>query len=730
MTPPKSQDPEVQDLFAKYKKKLSEQLDISPEASPKIYSREYKEFKHEMMSKKMTFYEKACQFSEKILKLKPDKKKAPLIQEAIDIAHLNMTPGGSVSFSILGPIMLILIGSLFSFAIFNSMFFVVFFFIIGLAIIKPLADYPFYLANNWRMKASNQMVLCIFYVVTFMRHTSNLEMAISFAADHLTPPLSTDLKKVMWNVESNKFESIKESLDAYLETWRKWNLEFIEAFHLVESSLYEPSEERRLTLLDKSLDVILTETYEKMLHFAHNLGSPITMLHMLGIILPILGLVILPLAVNFMGEIHWYHIASLYNILLPIGVFLMGKSILSKRPTGYGDTDISETNPELKRYRNVSINFLGMKISINPLVLSISLGAVLLLIGLSPLIMNMMGVPDFGFGPEDSSTSCLQRFCMMGYRVSKATTGPDVGKEIGPFGLGASVLSLALTLGAGLSIGLYYKLRSKNVIKIREKAKKLEEEFASALFQLGNRLGDGLPAEIAFGRVAEVMQDTVSGSFFSLVSNNIRKLGMSVKDAIFNEKTGALVYFPSKLIESSMKMLIESIKKGPKVSAQALVNISRYIKEIHKVNERLKDLMAEIISSMKSQIKFMTPAIAGIVIGITSMITSIIGKLSTQLSQFAEEGTATGAQSTIISMFGDGIPTYYFQLVVGIYVVQIIYVLTVLSNSIENGSDKLAEKYSLGTNMIKSTFLYCTVALIVMMLFNLIAGQIMRATGM
>ncbi len=32
-------------------------------------------------------------------------------------------------------------------------------------------------------------------------------------------------------------------------------------------------------------------------------------------------------------------------------------------------------------------------------------------------------------------------------------------------------------------------------IDLVNETKKLEDEFASALFQLGNRLGDGLPAE-------------------------------------------------------------------------------------------------------------------------------------------------------------------------------------------------------------------------------------------
>jgi len=88
---------------------------------------------------------------------------------------------------------------------------------------------------------------------------------------------------------------------------------------------------------------------------------------MMGIILPILGLVILPLMVAFMEGVKWYHIAAIYNIGLPIGVYFMGKRILSTRPTGYGDTDISEDNPELKKYKNLIIHLGPLEIKINPL---------------------------------------------------------------------------------------------------------------------------------------------------------------------------------------------------------------------------------------------------------------------------------------------------------------------------------------------------------------------------
>jgi len=615
------------------------------------------------------------------------------------------------------PIAVLILGALFSLLI-GSFFFILIFIVFSITLIVVLNRLPSFLANNWRMKASNQMVLCIFYVVTFMRHTSNLENAIEFASEHLSPPLSLDLKKVIWDVEAGKYESVKASLDAYLETWKKWNSEFVEAFHLVESSLYETADERRLAMLDKSLDVILTETYEKMLHYAQNLKSPITMLHMMGVILPILGLVILPLIVSFMENVKWWHIATLYNVILPVVVYYFGKNILSKRPTGYGDTDISEINPELKKYKNIIVSIGGFELQIQPIFICVIIGAIFALIAFTPLILHTLN-PSPGF-----DINLPFGIKLLEYRESNTTPG----KIIGPFGLGAALLSLCFPLALAFSIGLYYRLRSKNVIKIREKTKKLEDEFASALFQLGNRLGDGLPAEIAFQKVANVMGDTTSGNFFKLVANNISRLGMSVKQAIFDPQTGALVYFPSNIIQSSMQVLIQSIRKGPIIAAQALMNISRYIKEIHKVNERLKDLMADVISDMKSQIHFLTPAISGVVIGITSMITYILGALSGNIQNLGTSEIG-GRITDIASLFGDGIPTYYFQAVIGIYVFQIVFLLTQLSNGIENGADKLGEKNALGHNLMRSTVLYCLIAAVVMLIFNMIASRIVTVTG-
>lgn len=733
---PISED-ELKRISAKYKERLKKEISKKVEKEIKkskvddndldfepTKSVEYKDFLRENMPAHLTIYEKLCNYAEKSLKLKPNKKKEEKLKKEIETSHLSITPSGAISFSILYPVLFILIGSILSLLLFNSMFFLLFCMIIGLIAMVALQNLPEFIATNFRMKASNQMVLCIFYVVTYMRHTSNLERAIEFAAEHIAPPLSYDLKKVLWDVETGKYESVKMSLDAYLETWREYNMEFIESFHLIMSSLYETSEERRLSLLDKSLEVILDETFERMLHYAQNLKSPITMLHMLGIVMPILGLVILPLMVNFLGGVKWYHISFIYNIILPIVVYFMGKGILSKRPSGYGSTDFSLLKPELKKYSNIVIRTSNKSIYIPAIYVSGFLFILLLLIGLLPLILHYTLMP----GVNEAKIGGLE---ILGYRIS--STNPD--KIIGPYGIVASILSLFLTLAVGLGLGTYYAFLSKNLIIIRNKTLELEKEFGSAIFQLGNRIGDGFPAEIAFSKVADTLEGTMSGKFFKEVSQNILSLGMSVKDAIFDSEKGVIKRFPSNLIESSMKVLIQSIKKGPQIAAQAMVSVSNYIKQMHRVEERLKDLMADVISDMKSQISFLTPAIAAIVIGITSMITNILGKLSASVRVITEEGgeAAQGAAggstiATLANMFGDGIPTYFFQIIVGLYVVQIIFILTILENGIENGADKLNEKHLLGKNLKRGVLLYCFISLVIMIIFNIIASVIMEST--
>jgi hypothetical protein len=728
---------EVRKILEKYDKRLRNSIDLEATTLPdnQAFSKEYEIFKEEALDKTSTFYERACKKAGKIIRVEPKEAERNKLKESIEAAHLDVTPAEAYSFGVIAGLIVIvlaLIVAIFPF-IFNmvitggadtaklKIFFPFVLMVAGAFIIKPVSNLPHYLANKWRIEAGNQMVLCILYIVMYMRHTSNLEHAIKFAGQHVGYPLSLDLRKIFWDVESGKYSTMKESLEVYLSGWKDYNLEFVESFHLIESSLYESSEQRRLELLDKSLEVMLEGSYNSMLNYAHNLQSPITMLHMLGIILPILGLVVFPLVAAFLqGALKWYHLMILYNILLPVIVFFVGTNLLAKRPVGQANTDILKQNPSLKQYQKLNIGSEDKPVYVNPKHIAFFIIFIFVLLGFLPLILH------YANPSLDTLTvgSGALSFSVLDY---KCNTLGSVRTCVGPYGLGALLLSLLIPLGIAIGLAFYYRTLTKKLMVIKKETETLEQEFSGSLFQLGNAVEDGVPAELAFEKVAGNLAGTRTGDFFKLVGLNIRKLGMGIQDAIFDKQRGAILRYPSGLIESSMKVLIEGSRKGPKIVAKSLISISDYVDRIEKVNRRLKDLLADIISSMKSQITFLTPVIAGIVVGVATMVTTIINKLSGTLA-----GGGVDASQQMGSLAGmadilditNVIPGFYFQLVVGLFVVEMVYILTVLSNSIEKGVDKLSEQNSMGRNMLIGVGLYVLISLIGIIVFTILAGGI------
>ena len=92
----------IEDLYRKYgvpDKALKPSKPIKGADDIFITSREYKIFTKQEKSKWISFYEKACKVSGKLLQLKLAPEEEAKVVKAIDIAELDVTPGGVASFS-------------------------------------------------------------------------------------------------------------------------------------------------------------------------------------------------------------------------------------------------------------------------------------------------------------------------------------------------------------------------------------------------------------------------------------------------------------------------------------------------------------------------------------------------------------------------------------------------------------------------------------------------------
>ncbi len=710
---------DARDILRKYERKIEQELSDFKETSGS-YSREYMKFKQEMFPE-LSRYERYCATFGNIIRIRLAKKDEKKIRKYLNVAHLSVEPGQAVGLALFSFLAVFFIGIILSTAIFmlTDTFPVVFMLLMLLTsafVFYYTLTFPQRLANLWRLKASSQMVPCMLYIVVYMKHTSNLERAIEFASQHLQPPLALDLKKIFWDVEIGKYSTIKASLDAYLERWREDSPEFIEAFHLVESSLYEPIEAKRIETLERALQVILDGIYERMLKYTHEIRAPLTNVYMLGIILPTLGLALLPLASALLqGMISWYHIFVLFNLIIPFFVFYMTNEILMKRPGGYGETELLELNPYYHEF-----------VSRRPYWIALAVALPLFIIGLLPLLFGYTSFPEILGLPKDFSMSSFKFLGTKFFDFRETANG-----VMGPFGIGAVLLSLFIPLSIAIFFAISYSLKTRNLIKAREETKKIEEEFASSLFQLGNRLAEGIPAEIAFSHMQAISRGMSVEGFYRIANSNIQNLGMNLEQAIFDKKRGAIVYYPSTLIATSMSILVEGVKKGLKIAADSLMSISQYIKNIHKINERMRDLLAEIVSDMKSNATFLAPLLAGVVVGLASMITLILGKLGSLLLSGQAVEVAGVELGTIMQLFNIEaiIPPYFLQIAIGLYIIQVIFILTNAIITVESGVDKLKVVHQTARNLKLSITLYLLVALFAILVLSIVASVALGGLG-
>lgn len=681
-------------LRKKYKGKLERQLNPKSKSNTnKSYSHAYKQFKREQAGKFHLFYEFLCRKAHKILKVDIKKKDREKVEPFLRLAHFNVKPESVYSLTYLL--------SLFSFVAAIPIMIIVGLIpgvLLGLAgaifFLFYIPGYPKSTFIKWRAKASDQLVLSVMYMVIQMERVPNLELAVEFVARHTAPPVSLDFMKVLWDVESKRYPSIQESLESYVETWRDWNDDFIEATHLVEFSLQQKSEKSRKKTLKRATKVVLEGTHQHMLHYARSLQAPMQALHMLGVVLPIMALVMLPLIGAFMGQnIRWYYVAILYNIIFPLLVYYLGRDMLQKRPAGTSKEDSYTYIRE--KYTRPYIKVGGTKLNIPPIALAIVVGLLIGIPGIlyfSHLILSPMGAE----------------------ALDKAL-----------FSVKTLLLSLDLVAALGIGAGTYFFYSVHYLIKIKRKIENIEDQFPSAIFQLANRIKEKVPAEVAFSKVVRNMPKSDISGLFWLIDYNLKKQSSTLKDAIFNKKYGALSYYPSGIIKSSMSVLVDAVKRGPRAAAKSLFSISRYLTDLKRVNNRLKDLMADTTSSMRMQIALFIPLITGLVTSLDMLIVKILRGLGETLGGMTFEGgmsssaasTATAASqmnvgSELLSIFQFQymIPAFVFAVIVGVYIIQIVCIISYLLNGITRGYDRIELKYLIGRNLFIATPFYCVVA--------------------
>ncbi len=497
------------------------------------------------------------------------------------------------------------------------------------------------------------------YMIMSMKLVPNLEKAVEFTAYHGRGKIAEDLKKIVWDVQLGIYTSLSEALDDLAYRWSRFSTEFKQALMMIRASVLEATEAKRYALLDKTMETILESIKGKMEGYARALSQPSIVLFYMGVLLPLILIIVLPIASCFTGQPFGKteNLILLYNLLIPGAVFGFGWFVISKRPPTYKAPEIPDDDPRLPGKNKMYLGRLKVDVRLVVILIAIigfGLSYFLSVEGFPPksILPTERGRMPTQLIPADKSVKdalaaygypenyfieggpLYQKYIAKGLSPEKAKAKLQEAEMDFFFKPENDTTPYNLIMGSMLTIAVciafYFYFTNVYKYKLQQEYIQMESEFKDVVYVLASRLGENKPVEDAIKHTIDFLPNTLlTQKIFTRVMDNIHILGLTLDKALFDPIYGALKYCPSKMINSSMKLLVDSVSLGVQVAARTLISLSMQVANSEKVTKMLRALISEITGMMQSMAVFIAPIVLGITTSLQKVVVTTLSKIAT-----------------------------------------------------------------------------------------------------
>ncbi|MDD5163864.1 MAG: hypothetical protein PHD95_06710, partial [Candidatus ainarchaeum sp.] len=642
----------------------------------------------------------------------------PKFREAIDFLHWDLKPEELSAATKLVMIVALVIGAgagigiIFS-PLFNILmdfvqidilvyiYALVPFIALALFLAMYVQNYPINAAKDEQTKALGYVPELVGYMIMSMKLVPNLEKAVEFAASHGRGKISDDFKRILWETQIGMFHSLSEALDDLAYRWGKFSDEFKHALMMVRASVLENTEAKRYQLLDKTMETVLESIKNKMEQYARNLSQPSTVLFYVGVLLPLILIIILPVGSAFSGTPMATPLVliAIYNIGIPIITLIFAMQVIKKRPPTYVPPKIPDGFPGLPKKGQMVLGKTGLNTTM--------IAAIILIAGiLLTVAVSQQGLPPKSFMPENSpqilpSDPDAQQIILRekgdakffepgGKRYNelrsegkKDAQAKDIlAMEEQKFFMEAKndptpfilVFGIIIAIAIAFFVFMYFSSIYKR--KIQLEIMQMESEFKDSLYILASRLGENKPVEEALKHTRVFLPNLlISQRIFGKTVDNIELLGMPLEQAVFDKNYGSLKNLPSNIIQSSMKILVDSVELGVNVAARTLISLSLQLRNAEKVNKMLSTLISDVVSMMQTMVVFIAPIVLGVTTALQKVVmVTLAGIASSEITQtvgggaVSETGFSLPLKGISVEAFKTMVSPVQFLLIVTIYV--------------------------------------------------------------
>lgn len=440
-----------------------------------------------------------------------------------------------------------------------------------------LSSYPEILAKRMQAVSLGRTSQSINYMTMSLRTSPSLERAVAFASEHCDEPVSSHLKKVLWEVYMRKYATVEESLSSFAYRCGQWNDDLKNSLYVIRGAGLEQSQEGYERSLEKAHNIALSGSREKMLEFASKLSGPSTVLFALGVVLPLL-----------------------VGAMIPMQGLQM--------PTYSGSMTAAEAGGG------------GMLL---PLVFGMDIAFPLLTLLFAYTVLGKRpgtGVPPSVEGKNDAGV-----FAMAVVAGAVPLLAFMFQDRIFP---GSSLLPAMLPLlSASLFVGVYLLCYSGEAFQERKRILAVEKDLPDALFQIGSRIAEGKPLEAAFSLVAETMDNSPISPLFMEISNRL-KISHDTPEGVLFGREGVVTHHRSRVLRATMRSLMEAVKKDNATAGRTMIETSGYLKDLQRADKDIKAQLQGVVDMMRTTSMFFAPLVMGITVAMYSMLSEQFSSMS------------------------------------------------------------------------------------------------------
>jgi len=548
-----------------------------------------------------------------------------------------------------------------------SKFFTYFFGFTGVILTIAAYMYPVNIFYTQRMISyREEMLKSIMRISTYVSMNMSMEYAIINTKDHLWGTLRTQFEDIYKQLRLRIKNTLGEVIEVYTPIWNEANPDFVKALRLVETAAMSDDADRR-KILEEVQETLIISYHTTGKRFAEELASNAKTLVALGVLFPIISLMLLPLVSVFMPQfLETALITFVYDVFFPGFLLLMALNFSAKR---------------------IQVDTIRLSESPNYTKSPVWVWAMAALIVVStaiPTILHLM------FISMDTPQMAAKEYEF----VSILTT----------WSLGAGI-SIAIWLLCYLYVRKYQVLWDE-VDTTEKDMPHLLQTFSTYLTL--NKSVESIIPEIIDDYKTHGFSHHPAVKFFSKLMHDLKVSKKSIAELT---KKVLPKICPSKKVSGILSQIISFTEISTDSAAKAAKMVRKQTIAIYQLDDYIRTMLSETVGLINITTSMLAPMLCAAAILMSMSIVKSLVFIEDILKSMVNIGGGSADVSLGLVSISDIIPPTVVEVIVSIYLIEMILVLSLFSSNIKVGNDQFQLVKNIKSNILVGFLIFSVILL-------------------